>query len=159
MMKLVLWESVLAKTMMMKFNTIAKYARTFRISRMEQNDRQMPNVANARILLNANLVAHNPNLTRFYLLKIWYGNFNHTKRLSIFHNEQKIGVKTSFPLKVDICKCLCPLNFHFAEWDSNLYHLMLTLFFPILPFDAPEENVWFPDVFRGIKRKYWEENG
>ena len=65
-----IWESVLAKTMMMKFNTIAKYARTFRISRMEQNDRQIPNVANARILLNANLVAHNPNLTRFYLLKI-----------------------------------------------------------------------------------------
>lgn len=69
MMKLVLWESVLTKTMMMKFNTIAKYTRTFRISRMQQNGRQIPNVANARILLNASLVAHNPNLTQFYLLK------------------------------------------------------------------------------------------
>ena len=69
MMKLVLWESLLTKTMMMKFNTIAKYARTFRLSGMEQNGTEIPNVANARILLDASLVAHNANLTRFHLLK------------------------------------------------------------------------------------------
>ena len=53
--------------MMMKFATIAKHEKTFKISRMEQNGRQIPIVANARILLNASLVAHNVNRIWFQL--------------------------------------------------------------------------------------------
>ena len=32
----------------------------------------------------------------------------------------------------------------------------------MFPFDPPEkirENLWFSDVFRGIKREHWEKNG
>ena len=37
----------------------------------------------------------------------------------------------------------------------------LTLFFPMVPFDPPKtsENLWFPNLFRGIKREHWEEKG
>ena len=33
--------------------------------------------------------------------------------------------------------------------------------FPNFPFDPPKtsENLWFSDVFRGIKREHWEEMG
>ena len=36
---------------------------------------------------------------------------------------------------------------------------VMILFFPMFPFDSPEtlESIWFSDVFRGIKRKNWEE--
>ena len=39
----------------------------------------------------------------------------------------------------------------------------LTLFFPIFPLDPPEnirktlEKLWFPNIFRGIKREYREK--
>ena len=38
--------------------------------------------------------------------------------------------------------------------------MVLTLFFPIFPFDAPEniKNLWF-SVFKEIKRENWEEKG
>ena len=34
-------------------------------------------------------------------------------------------------------------------------------FFPMFPFDLPENiiNLWFYDVFRGIKREHWGKNG
>ena len=67
MVGLALWESLLTNTMMMKFATIAKHEKTFKISRMEQNGRQIPIVANVRILLNASLVAHNVNRIWFQL--------------------------------------------------------------------------------------------
>ena len=37
----------------------------------------------------------------------------------------------------------------------------MTLFFPMFPFDPPENirTKRFPDVFRGIKTKHWEGKG
>ena len=38
---------------------------------------------------------------------------------------------------------------------------VMTLFFPMFPFDPPENirTKCFPDVFRGIKTKHWEGKG
>ena len=37
--------------------------------------------------------------------------------------------------------------------------LTLTIFYPIFSFDPPANirNLWFFDVFRGIKKEHWEE--
>ena len=38
---------------------------------------------------------------------------------------------------------------------------LLTLLFPIIPLIPLKtpENPWFSDVFRGIKREHWEDEG
>ena len=42
---------------------------------------------------------------------------------------------------------------------SSVAYVALSLFFSMFPFDPPEKNFWFSDVFTGIKREHWKEKG
>ena len=42
------------------------------------------------------------------------------------------------------------------SWNGWKSAIILTFFFPVFPFDPPE-NIRFSDVFRGIKREHWEK--
>ena len=60
-------------------------------------------------------------------------------------------------LRNEDTKCVHTLH---GQYMRKVAHV-LTFFFPMFPLIPLKttENLWFSDVFRGIKREHWEEKG